>query len=165
MEITETKCGNNWILLPPFSRFSILWEIYILSQSSHCFGKNFVKTMILLKKFLKSWFDEIFFRWEFPQLCSFSLKIFREIDLQLYVLQRYCCDEINFTDFFGLKPCIRSKNDILHILHNENHFKPNLQFDDFFAVTEYKAVSREYCDSVIRIQIYTLMLLERPKWK
>ena len=31
---------------------------------SHIFGKNFVKVTFLLKKLLKSWFDEIFFRWD-----------------------------------------------------------------------------------------------------
>ena len=31
---------------------------------SHYFGKNFVKVTYLLKKILKSWFDEIFFQWE-----------------------------------------------------------------------------------------------------
>ena len=39
-------CGKNGILL---SRF---------------FGKNFVKTTVLLIKLLNSWFDEIFFGWE-----------------------------------------------------------------------------------------------------
>ena len=31
---------------------------------SHFFRKNFVKAMVLLKKLLNSWFDEIFFQWE-----------------------------------------------------------------------------------------------------
>ena len=37
---------------------------------SHIFGKNFVKLTVLLKKLLKSWFDEIFFWWD--QIFRFS---------------------------------------------------------------------------------------------
>ena len=44
--IQETHCGNYGNLLSNFS------------------GKNFVKPTFLLKKSLKSWFDEIFFLWE-----------------------------------------------------------------------------------------------------
>ena len=40
---------------------------------SHSFDKTFVKSTVLLKKLLKSWFDEIFFQWErishFSTLC------------------------------------------------------------------------------------------------
>ena len=43
VEIYDTQCGNYRNLL------------------SHFFGKNFVKPTFLLKKLLKSWFDEIFF--------------------------------------------------------------------------------------------------------
>ena len=57
---------------------------------SHIFVKNFVKVTVLLNKLLKSWFDEIIFRWERISLFStlwvwknekFSLtqKIFRQI--------------------------------------------------------------------------------------
>ena len=31
---------------------------------SHIFDKNFVKSMVLLKKLLNSWFDDFFFQWE-----------------------------------------------------------------------------------------------------
>ena len=30
---------------------------------SHCFRKTFVKAMVLIKKLLKSWLNEIFFQW------------------------------------------------------------------------------------------------------
>ena len=45
---------------------------------SRIFGKNFVKVTVLLNKLLiKSWFDEIFFRWErisrFSTLCMITL--------------------------------------------------------------------------------------------
>ena len=46
VEITGTQCENYVNLLP------------------HFFDKNFVKTTLLLKKSSKSWFHEIFFRWQ-----------------------------------------------------------------------------------------------------
>ena len=56
---------RQWI-----SRFSTL-------SFSPFFGKNFVKATHLLKKLLKSWFDEIVFWWEkfflFSTLCTFNL--------------------------------------------------------------------------------------------
>ena len=46
---------------------------------SRIFGKNFVKVKILLNKLLKSWFDEIFFRWErisrFSTLCTMKCRL------------------------------------------------------------------------------------------
>ena len=44
--VSEPQCGNYG------------------NSLSRIFGKNFVKVTILLNKLLKSWFDEIFFRWE-----------------------------------------------------------------------------------------------------
>ena len=47
---------------------------------SHSFDKNFVKVMVLLNKLLKSWFDEIFFRWEkiscFSTQCTMTTKLY-----------------------------------------------------------------------------------------
>ena len=45
---------------------------------SRIFGKNFVKVTVLRNKFLKSWFDEIFFWWEriscFSTLCDAHIR-------------------------------------------------------------------------------------------
>jgi len=53
---------------------------------SHFFHKNFVKAMVLLKKLLKSWYDEIFFQWErisrFSTLCCGNSGI---------LLPPFCC--------------------------------------------------------------------------
>ena len=52
---------------------SSLVHVEITKILSHFFHKNFVKATVLLKKLLKSWFDEIFLRWEwifhFSTLC------------------------------------------------------------------------------------------------
>ena len=55
------KCERQFLV------FSTLHCGYSLS---HFFGRNFVKATFLLKKSPKSWFDEIFFRWE--QIFHFS---------------------------------------------------------------------------------------------
>ena len=52
-------------------QISALWDGNSLSR---IFGKNFVRVTVLLNKLIKSWFDEIFFRWErisrFSTLCT-----------------------------------------------------------------------------------------------
>ena len=39
-------------------------NVEITEILSHFFRKNFVKALVLLKKLLNRWFDEIFFQWE-----------------------------------------------------------------------------------------------------
>ena len=69
---------------------------------SHFFRKNFVKTMVLLKKWLNSWFDEIFFQWErisrFSTVESNSHYIKAKIPWNQFL---YLFDNlVNFTEFF-----------------------------------------------------------------
>ena len=59
-----------------FCVISTVWDPHCgncRNSLSHFFPKNFVKAMVLLKKLLNSWFDEIFFQWErifrFSTLC------------------------------------------------------------------------------------------------
>ena len=45
--------------------FATVWKLYygnLLTCHTYIFGRNFVKITFLLKKLLKSWFDEIFFQ-------------------------------------------------------------------------------------------------------
>ena len=59
------QCGNYRILLPPFFRSVQFTQCGNYGNLlSHFFDKNFVKVTFLLKKILKSWFDEIFYGWQ-----------------------------------------------------------------------------------------------------
>ena len=53
---------KNW--LGSEFRFTTLHSVEITEIISHFFGRNFVKAPFSLKKLLKSWFHEIFFRRE-----------------------------------------------------------------------------------------------------
>ena len=52
---------------------------------SRIFGKNFVKVTVLLNKVLKSWFDEIFYKWE--RISRFST-LWKYYKLQSLSLQK-----------------------------------------------------------------------------
>ena len=64
--LISRKNSNHFakILRDKNSSISILWCGNYGNSLSGIFGKNFVKVTVLLNKLLKSWFDEIFFRWE-----------------------------------------------------------------------------------------------------
>ena len=56
--------GENW------------WNYHTVGNLlSHFFGKNFVKVTVLIKKWT-SWFDEIFFRWEWNHIKRWFHRIF-----------------------------------------------------------------------------------------
>ena len=58
--VFHTEILSNCFVFP-----YTVWKLQKFSLTrSTLFRKNFVKTMVLLKKLLNSWFDEIFFQWE-----------------------------------------------------------------------------------------------------
>ena len=80
-------------------------------------------------------------------MCSFSS--WKYFVKSIYSFMFYNYNEIIFMEFSGLKPCVRSKNDVLYSLHSENQFNEffreiilNQIFNltNFFVVT----VSREH---------------------
>ena len=79
---------QQWI-----SRFSKLCDTHNQSGNygtllSLYFGKNIVKPMYLLKKLLNSWFDEIFFLWDFSTMWHCAITVshcgFYEIFVSLF---------------------------------------------------------------------------------
>ena len=66
----STFCSNFYVQTLIWRKKSLypVWkhsiEIMYGNSLSHFFVKNFVKATDLLNKLLKSWFDEIIFRWE-----------------------------------------------------------------------------------------------------
>ena len=96
---------------------------------SHLFRKNFVKAMVLLKKLLNSWFDEIFFQWErisrFSTLCIKDF--FREINslddfFVKLTLNNFFNKSVDFTEFLVKKVRLRmSQNIIFSSLFWKNH--------------------------------------------
>ena len=114
------KCWNGkYFLIPQCGNYR--------NSLSHFFRKNFVKAMDLLKKLLKSWFDELFlwFCWKiinFPNFhftvwknekFSLTKKIFRQINslvLVTYLVKpllsrNFCqkCMRVNFRNFHTVK--------------------------------------------------------------
>ena len=113
----------------------VVWKLQKFSLTSHFFRKNFVKAMVLLKKSLNSWFDEIFYQWErsyrFSTLCcgcltlwnneKFSLTkiFFRQISslvtsLVETLISRYFCQKcvrVNFRNFRTVCPIFHVKNE------------------------------------------------------
>ena len=107
----------NWLIYFP-------WEKMELTLS-HFFDKKFVKATFLSKKLLKSWIDEIFFRWEwisrFSTLWCTCLKLkapysvygsFDEIEfevcndnIEISVCNRVGCER-DFIRFAKSKPAI-----------------------------------------------------------
>ena len=77
----DLKSEAIWYIFGPFTKYGkygskgsfkafyrthfFIWICENCRNSlSHFFRKNFVKSMVLLKKSLNSWFDEIFYQWE-----------------------------------------------------------------------------------------------------
>ena len=77
-----------------FFRSVEIGEIYV--RNSYFFCKNFVKATHLLKKSLNSWFDEIYFQWEFSRFSTLCmvLKTFPHYQITLHcfheIFSRFC---------------------------------------------------------------------------
>ena len=112
---------------------------------SHSFGKNLVKVTVLLNKLLKSWFDEIFLRWE--RISRFSTQCIVWKNGKFTVTEKFF-RQINF-----LVTSLVSRN------FCQNKLRVN--FHIFLTVEKYyKNCDHDFCGKIIIFFVKSTFLLK-----